>query len=255
MTRPATYPDLAGRVAVVTGGSRGIGAAISTALAAQDARVIVTGRDKAALHAVTAQIRKLGGHAHPVVAELTDPDQVERLRTEAEQTYGPVQLLAVVAGGSGNPAPITELSLNDWHHTIDANLTTAFLTLRTFLPAMIDRRRGSVVTMSSTAGRLPTPASPAYGAANAGLLMLTRQAAMQVAPHNVRVNTIAPGAVLTDRLRQMPAHVRDGVASQHPLGRLGDPQDIAAAALFLLSDASSWITAVTLDASGGRVAL
>ncbi len=88
----ASYPDLAGRVAVVTGGSRGIGAAIGRALAAQGARVIVTGRDHAALHAVTAQIRESGGHAHPVVAELTDPDQVERLRTEAEQTYGPAEL-------------------------------------------------------------------------------------------------------------------------------------------------------------------
>ncbi|MGH3521639.1 MAG: SDR family NAD(P)-dependent oxidoreductase, partial [Mycobacterium sp.] len=208
-----------------------------------------------ALDAATAQIRELGGHAHPVVAELTDPDQVEQLRTETEQIYGRAELLAVVAGGSGTPAPITELSLDDWHHTIDANLTTAFLTLRAFLPAMIERRQGSVVTMSSTAGRLPSPASPAYGAANAGLQMLTRQAALQVAPHHVRVNTIAPGAVLTDRLTQMPAHVRDSVAAQHPLGRLGDPADIAAAALFLLSDASSWITAATLDISGGRVAL
>ncbi|MBA2473288.1 MAG: SDR family oxidoreductase [Pseudonocardiales bacterium] len=85
--------------------------------------------------------------------------------------------------------------------------------------------------------------------------MLTRQAAPQVAPHHVRVNAIAPGAVLTDRLTQMPAHVRDGVAAQHLLGRLGDPADIAAAALFLLSDASSWITAITLDASGGHVSL
>jgi len=177
------------------------------------------------------------------------------VRIDAEQTYGPVELLAVVAGGSGTPAPITELSLKDWRHTLDANLTTAFLTFRTFLPSMIDHQRGSVVTMSSTAGRLPSPSSPAYGAANAGLQMLTRQAALQVARHNVRVNAIAPGAVLTDRLIQMPARVRDAVAAQHPLGRLGDPADIAAAALFLLSDASSWITAITLDASGGRVAL
>lgn len=255
MTSPASYPDLAGRVAVVTGGSRGIGAAIGRALAAQGARVILTGRDHAALQAITAQIRKAGGHAHPVVAELTDPEQLERLRTEAEQIYGPAELLAVIAGGSGSPTPLTELSLDDWRHTVDANLTTAFLTLRTFLPAMIDRRRGSVVTMSSTAGRLPSPASPAYGAANAGLQMLTRQAALQVAPHNVRVNAIAPGAVLTDRLAQMPTHVRDGVAALHPLGRIGNPTDIAAAALFLLSDSASWITAVTLDASGGRVAL
>jgi 3-oxoacyl-[acyl-carrier protein] reductase len=164
-------------------------------------------------------------------------------------------LLAVVAGGSGAPASITELSLNDWRHTLDANLTTAFLTLRAFLPSMIERQLGSVVTMSSTSGRLPSRSSPAYGAANAGLQMVTRQAALQVAPCNVRVNAIAPGAALTDRLSQMPTHVGDGVAAQHPLGRLGHPADIAAAALFLLSDAFSWITAITLDASGGRTAL
>jgi 3-oxoacyl-[acyl-carrier protein] reductase len=255
MTSPATYPDLAGRIALVTGGSRGIGAAIGRALAAQGARVVVTGRDHAALQSVTAQIREFGGQAHPAVADLTDPDQLERLLIEAERTYGPVELLAAVAGGSGAPAPIIELSLEDWRHTLDANLTTAFLTLRAFLPSMIERQRGSVVTMSSTAGRLPSPSSPAYGAANAGLQMLTRQAALQVAQHNVRVNAIAPGAVLTDRLTRMPAQVRDGVAAQHPLRRLGDPADVAAAALFLLSDSSSWITAATLDISGGRVAL
>ena len=101
--------------------------------------LLPTGRDHAALHAVTGQI--------------------ERLRIEAAQTDGPVELLAVVAGGSGAPASITELSLNDWRHTLDANLTTAFLTLRAFLPSMIERQRGSVVTMSSTAGRLPSPSS------------------------------------------------------------------------------------------------
>jgi 3-oxoacyl-[acyl-carrier protein] reductase len=141
-----------------------------------------------------------------------------------------------------------------WHASIDANLTSAFFTLRAFLPDMIARRRGAAVLMSSTAGRQTSPASPAYGAANAGLLMLTRQAALQVAEHGVRINAIAPGTIHTERLdRLMPADARERVAAMHPLGRIGTPDDVANAVLFLLSDNASWITGATLDVNGGRI--
>lgn len=201
------YPGLVGRVAVVTGGSRGIGAAIAATLAAHGVAVAVAGRDRQALDRVVAAIRQAGGNAHAVLADVTNPDALLALRTQTERVLGPVELVAAVAGGQGQPAQLTELSVEQWRQTVEVNLTSAFLTLKTFLPAMIQRGRGAMVTMASTAGRIATPASPAYGAAKAGLLMLTRQAAAQVAAQGVRINAIAPGAVLNDRLGQAPEQV------------------------------------------------
>jgi len=249
------YPGLAGRVAVVTGGSRGIGAAVAGTLAAHGVAVAVAGRDRQALDAVVAAIGQAGGNAHAVVADVTNPNALLAARTETERVLGPVELVAAVAGGQGEPAQITELSVEQWRQTVEVNLTSAFLTLKTFLPPMIERGRGAMVTMASTAGRIATPASPAYGAAKAGLLMLSRQAATQVAAQGIRINAIAPGSVLNDRLNQAPEPVRQDLARAHPLGRIGQPGDIAQAAAFLLSDAASWLTGATLDVNGGRVML
>jgi 3-oxoacyl-[acyl-carrier protein] reductase len=191
-----------------------------------------------------------------VAADVTDPDAVAGLHRQATELAGPVSLVVASAGGLGEPADITTMSLEQWRGTVDANLTSAFLTLRAFLPDMVANRRGAVVTIASTAGRLPSPASPAYGAANAGLLMLTRQAAQQVAPHGVRVNAIAPGSIETERIAALvPAQVRDRMVAAHPLGRLGTPDDVAGAVLFLLGDEAAWITGATLDLNGGRLML
>jgi 3-oxoacyl-[acyl-carrier protein] reductase len=247
---------LTGRTAVVTGGSRGIGAGIARALAAQGATVVVNGRGRESIDERVAELRETGATAYGVAADVTDPDAVERLRREAAELAGPVSLVVANAGGQGEPADITTMSVEQWRRSVDANLTSAFLTLRAFLPDMVARRRGSVLTVASTAGRLPSPASPAYGAANAGLLMLTRQAAQQVAPHGVRVNAIAPGAIRTERTAALiPPEVERQMIAAHPLGRVGTPDDVARAALFLLSDASEWITGITLDVNGGRLML
>lgn len=247
------YPDLTNRVAVVTGGSRGIGAGIATALAAQGVAVAISGRDKTALHAVAAGIERDGGTVHPVLADVTDPDALHRLHEHTERVLGNVDLIAAVAGGQGAPAKITEMSPQNWRDTVDVNLTSVFLTLREFLPGMIDRRRGSIVTISSTAGQIVTPASPAYSAAKAGLLMLTKQAATQVIEHGIRINAISPGGVINDKIRKLPDHVRDQLAQAHPRGRIGIPSDVAAAAVFLLSDAATWLTGTTVDVNGGQV--
>jgi 3-oxoacyl-[acyl-carrier protein] reductase len=245
--------ELAGRTAVVTGGSRGIGAGIAVALAARGARVVISGRDRAALSAVRDAITWAGGKAHTVVADMTDEAEVRALREEAESVYGPVSLLAACAGGGGDPKPLMEESVERWRNTLDANLTSAFLALRTFLPPMLESGRGAIVTMASAAGRQLSGASAPYAAAKAGLLMLTRQAAAEAAPRGVRINGIAPSAIVTDRLAAVPPAARVRMADGFPLRRLGEVEDVVQAALFLMTDRSSWITGVTLDVAGGKV--
>lgn len=250
------YPGIDGRVAVVTGGSRGIGAALCRLLAAQGASVVVNGRDKEVMDQVVTSIRDAGGTAHPVVADVTDPGAVAQLRAETEQVYGPVDLLAVVAGVGGRPSAIGDVTPEAWRAGLEGNLTSAFLTLREFLPGMQERRRGAVVTMSSNSGRLPFHPAPQYAAAKAGLLMLTREAADQAGRFGVRVNALAPATTMNETIRANASEEKiQQMAGAFPLGRLGDPEDSAEAAAFLLSDAASWITGATLDVAGGKVML
>jgi 3-oxoacyl-[acyl-carrier protein] reductase len=246
-------PGLAGRPALVTGGSRGIGAAIAKALAAKGAPVVVTGRDVAAIDRVVSDIAAEGGAAVGIAAELTDPDAVEALRQGALAAFGPTELLVACAGGGGPLKLIVEESLEAWRRALDANLTAAFLTLRAFLPGMYERGAGSIVLMSSSAGRQLSGAGVGYAAAKAGLQSLMRQTAAEAGPRGVRANAIAPSSIVTERLAAQPAEVRAQIAKGFPLGRLGETADVAAAALFLLSDAAGWITGVTLDVAGGRV--
>jgi 3-oxoacyl-[acyl-carrier protein] reductase len=249
------HPGLAGRTALVTGGSRGIGAGIAAALAAAGAHVVVSGRDEAALAAVAGSIEARGGTARAFAADLTDEAAVRRLRAQAERAFGPVTLLAGCAGGGGEPKLLVEESAERWRATLEANLTAAFLTLHVFLPPMLDGRGGAIVMMASSAGRQLSGASAPYAAAKAGLLSLTRQAASEAGPHGVRVNAIAPSSIVTDRLAAAPPAVRENIAAGFPLRRLGEVADVVEATLFLLSDAARWITGATLDVAGGRVML
>jgi 3-oxoacyl-[acyl-carrier protein] reductase len=246
-------PGLAGRVSLVTGGSRGIGAGIAGALAAHGAKVMVCGRDQVALAKVAEEIKWNGGEAETALADLTDEDAVAKLRLTTEARFGPVEFIVACAGGDGAPKSLREEDAASWRRILDANLTSAFLTLKTFLPSMCERGHGAVVTMASTAGRQPSGASAPYAAAKAGLLSLTRHAALEIAGQGVRVNAITPSAIVTDRLAAQPLEVRQAIAQGFPLKRLGTVDDVTAATLFLLSDAASWITGATLDVAGGRV--
>ncbi len=165
-------------------------------------------------------------------------------------------MLVANAGGSPvRPGPIEDLTLEGWHACIDANLTSTFLLLKAFLPGMKPRGAGSIVTMSSAAARRPTAHSPfAYAAAKAGVELLTKDAAAQAGPAGVRVNCIAPETILTERnVQQIPADMQEQLRTQHPVRRLGTPDDVAQAALFLAADTASWISGVVLDVAGGAV--
>ncbi len=254
-SKTPTYPDLAGKVAVVTGGSGGIGAATCRLLAANGVKVAINGRDEAKIGAMVDVIRSAGGEALGVAADCTDLASVERMRKHTEEELGPVEVVAAFAGGGrARPGPLAQTTEKEWRSTVDANLTVTFLTLKSFLPGMIERGGGSIVTMASSATRFSTGAPTPYAAAKAGVIVLTREVASEVGAHGVRVNCLAPHTVLVERTRRfMPDEQQRRIAAEIPLRRLGTPEDVALATLFLASESSSWITGVTLDVAGGKV--
>jgi 3-oxoacyl-[acyl-carrier protein] reductase len=249
------YPDLAGKIALVTGGSGGIGAATCLQLAANGAKVAVNGRDETRIRATVEAIRAEGGEAVGAPADCTDPVAVESMRQSVEADLGPVEVVAAFAGGGGaRPGPVAQITEEEWHSSIDGSLTATFLTLKSFLPGMVERGSGSIVTMASSAARVPTGAPAPYAAAKAGVMMLTRHVADEAGPSGVRVNCLAPHTVLVERTRHViPEERLRQMVAAIPLGRLGTPEDVALAALFLASDSSSWITGVTIDIAGGWV--
>jgi 3-oxoacyl-[acyl-carrier protein] reductase len=249
---------LDGKVALVTGSSRGIGAAIAARFAGEGAAVALHGRDSRALEGVRTTIdrRARGDRLTSVVGDVTRFSEIERMRLEIERSLGPVDVLVANAGGNVTPpGPVEEMTEDAWRAAVDANLTATFLLLKSFLPGMKERNRGAIVTMSSAAARRPHSNSPvAYAAAKAGVQLLTRDVALQAGPFGVRANCIAPETILTERNKQqIPLSLQGTLAEQHPVRRLGTPEDVAEAALFLASDQSAWISGVILDVAGGSV--
>lgn len=253
MTVAAFFPDLAGKVALVTGGSKGIGAETCRLLAANGVRVAVNGRSLESAQALAAELEG----AIAVAADCTDEAAIAAMRSAIEEQLGPVDLLATFAGGFESFTPVVEMTAGEFRRVLEDNLMSTFLTVQAFLPGMIERGRGSIVTMSSISGRLlDKPTQAAYAASKAGVTMFTRHLALEVGSLGVRANVVAPATTMTERIaRVMDDEAISRTAAMSPLGRLGLPEDTANAAVFLLSDASSWLTGVTLDITGGRVML
>lgn len=247
---------LTGRVALVTGSSRGIGAAIASAFAAEGAAVAVHGRDESAAAEVRDRIRAAGGRAELVLGDVTSPQDLDRIRKEVESSLGPVDVLVTNAGGNPTrPGPLEQMSVDEWKAAVDANLTATFVTIASILPGMKERGSGSIVTMSSAAARRPTAQSPvAYAAAKAGIEVLTKWLAAEAGPSGVRVNCIAPETIMTERnARMIPAEMQESLVKTHPIRRLGTPLDVAAAAVYLAGDQAGWVSGIVLDVAGGSV--
>lgn len=255
--RPAlltTYPDLAGKVAIVTGGSRGIGAATCRALAANGARVAVVGRDKTAIDSTVDGISAKQGTAIGVAADCTSTTELSRLHQVVSEQLGQADILAAFAGGNVSLVPTAAEKASHWREVIESDLTSAFLTVSEFLPDMIAHHSGAIITMASAGARLPFVSEAAYSAAKAGVIAFTRHLAKEVGSQGIRVNCISPCTIANDKTRTwLPEEQWQQAGAAFPLGRLGQPDDVAAAALFLASAASAWITGVILDVAGGMV--
>jgi 3-oxoacyl-[acyl-carrier protein] reductase len=254
-TARGLYADLAGRTAIVTGGSKGIGLATACELAANQVNVVVAARTAADVDRVVEQLRAEGAKAHGYAVDCTDKLALEAMVTEVTAAIGPPDILMAFAGGFTRTTPVLEISESEWRHVIDSNLTSTFLTVRAVLQGMVERRRGAIVTMASNAGRLlDIPLTASYAAAKAGIIQFTRHVAVEVGPSNVRCNVVAPATTLTERVvSTLSPEAIAHVSRSAPLRRIGRPEDTAAAAVFLASDAASWLTGITMDVAGGRV--
>lgn len=249
--------DFAGRKALVTGAGSGIGRAMALGLAARGADVCVLDVSAVAAQETAAAVEKLGRRAAVLVHDMGRDSVVEAIE-EIATAFGPFELLVNNAGISPKNADglkrmIWETPPQEWRQVVDVNLNGYFLALRAVLPGMMQARRGAVVNIGSLAGlRYSAIAGAAYATAKNAVIGLTRQAAGEVAEFGVRVNCIAPGRIETGMAAVAGGSFNDAIRDSTPLRRLGQPQDIADAALFLLSDAANFITGETLVVSGGR---
>ncbi len=241
---------LDGSVALVTGASRGIGRATALALAEAGADVVVAARTPADVEAVATRIEGLGRRAVGVPFDVMELDRMHELVQVAVDRLGGLDIVVNNAGGSF-PKPLLETSARSFEKAFTFNVTTALELTKAAVPAMLERGGGSVVNISSAAGRMADRGFAAYGSAKAALSHLTKIMAMDLAPH-IRVNGIAVGSVITDALQTvLEGDLRETMEANTPLRRLGQPEDIAAGVLYLCSPAGSYMTGKLLEIDGG----
>jgi NAD(P)-dependent dehydrogenase (short-subunit alcohol dehydrogenase family) len=254
-------PQLQNRVALVTGAGRGIGRAVALALAAEGARVAVTARSTAELDDVVAQVKKHGGQALALSADLSDRAVAASIAARVKQAWGPIEILVNNAGvgSSGDPRPLVNFNDDYWDLSLAVNLTAPYLLCKAVLPDMLARRWGRIINVASINGKIGSLHGAAYAASKHGLLGLTRTLAMETAAAGITVNAICPGpvhTVMNDRRIEYDAN-RQGMdfevleAKLTPLGRRLEPDEIAPLAVYLASDGAATMVGQAINIDGG----
>lgn len=243
------------KVAIVTGGGTGLGRGIALAFGREGASVVVNGRRSGPIEATAKAITDAGGQATAVAGDVTAAADVQRLIQSAVESFGQLDVLVNNAGIMVSRTNAGECTEEDWRTTIEGNLTSVFLCCKYALPELV-KSRGNIVNISSMAGLKGTPNRAAYGASKGGVTILTRGMALDYASRGVRVNAICPAFVETEINRDFLAAMKrrgeyESLVKRHPLGFLGEPDDVAYAAVYLASDEARWITGVALPLDGG----
>jgi NAD(P)-dependent dehydrogenase (short-subunit alcohol dehydrogenase family) len=247
--------DLEAKVAIVTGASRGIGANTARAFARAGAAVALAARDEDALASVAENISDAGGRALAVPTDVGDSASVERLVARTVDAYGRLDIAFNNAGGGGHlPTPLAEVALEDYESALAINLRGVFLSMKYELPAMLEAGGGTIVNMASTAGVEAVAGLAGYVSSKHGVIGLTKSAALDYAERGIRINAVAPGPILTDRLEQAGEEAQRQAGLAMPMRRVGKPEEVASAVVWLCSDAASFITGTTLAIDGGKLA-
>jgi 3-oxoacyl-[acyl-carrier protein] reductase len=241
--------SLTERTALVTGGARGIGLAITERLIADGARVVIADLDGAAAKKVAD---RLGDSVMALVADVTRADHVDRVVKAPIDRWGRLDIVVNNAGITGRSFPIHELTDDDWNKVMACDLTSVFLVCRAAVRHMLTAGGGRIVNIASIAGKEGNPTLVPYSAAKAGVIGLTKALAKEVATKNIFVNAVAPAVIGTELLKQMEQSTVDLLVSKIPMGRVGTPEEVAALVAWLVSDDCSFSTGAVYDLSGGR---
>lgn len=249
------HTSMDGKVVVITGASRGIGAASARAFALAGARVVLAARDEQALEAVARDIRSVDSQALVVPTDTGDPAAIAQVIDATLKAFGRLDAAFNNAGDGHMPTPLADIAVEDFDRVVRVNLRGAFLAMKYEIPAMLASGGGAIVNMSSTAGLMGVPGIASYDASKHGIIGLTRTAAADYAQRNIRVNALAPGPILTHRLQNVPDALHERVVGPIPMHRLGRPEEVAATVVWLCSDQASYITGATLPVDGGWTAV
>jgi 3-oxoacyl-[acyl-carrier protein] reductase len=241
---------LAGRVAIVTGGTRGIGLACATRLAADGAAVVVSGRDAARLEGAVTALEGQGADVLGVVADVATRQDAERVTDGARERFGRIDVLVNNAGMTRD-ALLLRMKDEDWDRVLDVNLRGAFLMTRAAAKTMVRQKGGRVINISSTAGAMGNAGQVNYSAAKAGLIGFTKAAARELSHWSILVNAVAPGLIDTDMAAAIPQAARDTLLAQIPLGRMGTVREVAEVVGFLAGDGAAYVTGQVFHVNGG----